>query len=172
MLGVDPYVELAKFEHHDVERVDLDTLLSSADVVSLHCALTSETHGLISAAQLGRMKQSAILLNTARGALVNVDALADSLDAGAIAGAALDVLPEEPPPETSRLMLMDDRVLLSPHMIAANDRGTLHAAIPWATDATLAALAGRVPEHVANVAAIPRWRERFEGKSLLAEEAT
>jgi phosphoglycerate dehydrogenase-like enzyme len=95
----------------------------------------------------------------------------DALDSGALAGAALDVLDEEPPPPDSRLKRMDERVLLSPHMIAANDRGTLHAAIPWATDATLAALAGRVPEHVANVAAIPRWRERFEGRSLIEREA-
>lgn len=171
VLGVDPYVALAKFEHHGVERVDLDTLLSSADVVSLHCALTRETRGLIGAVQLARMKRTAVLLNTARGALVDVDALADVLDAKAIAGAALDVLPEEPPPVNSRLKLMDERVLLSPHMIAANDRGTLHAAIPWATDAALAALAGCVPEHVANVAAIPRWCERFGDKALIAKTA-
>lgn len=168
VLGVDPYVELAKFVHHNVERVDLDTLLRSADVVSLHCDLTSETRGMIGAEELGRMKRGAILLNTARGVLVDVDALADALDSGAIAGAALDVLPEEPPPADSRLKRMDERVLLSPHMVAANDRGTLHAAIPWATDATLTALAGRVPEHVANVAAIPLWRKRFEGRSLIS----
>ena len=171
VLGVDPYVELAKFAHHNVERVDLDTLLKSADVVSLHCDLTSETRDLIGAAELGRMRHGAVLLNTARGALVDIDALADALDEGKLAGAALDVLPEEPPPSNSRLTLMDDRVLLSPHMVAANDRGTLHAAIPWATDATLAALAGCVPEHVANVAVIPRWRERFGEKALIAKTA-
>ncbi|MDH3418744.1 MAG: hypothetical protein OEM78_04675 [Gammaproteobacteria bacterium] len=170
VLGIDPYVELAKFVHHNVERVDLDTLLRSADVVSLHCALTSETRGLIGATELGRMKHGAVLINSARGALVDIDALADALDAGSLAGAALDVLPEEPPPSDSRLKRMDDRVLLSPHMIAANDRGTLYAAIPWATDAALAALAGCVPEHVANVAAIPCWRERFEGRPLIAEK--
>jgi len=171
VLASDPYVELAKFADHDVERVDFDTLLRCADVVSLHCALTSETRGLIGARQLERMKSGAILINTARGALVDNDALADALDTGAIAGAALDVLAEEPPPSGSRLRHMDDRVLLSPHMVAANDRGTLHAAIPWATDATLAALAGRIPEHVANIAAIPRWRERFAGKSVIVNTA-
>jgi len=171
VIAVDPHVELAKFEHHDVTRVDLDSLLRSADVVSLHCGLTSETRGLIGASELARMKRGAILINTARGALVDVDALADALDAGTLGGAALDVLPEEPPPSDSRLVRMDDRVLLSPHMIAANDRGTLHAAIPWATDAVLAALAGRIPEHVANVPAIPRWRERFEGRPLIATGA-
>lgn len=172
MLASDPYVELAKFVHHGVERVDLDTLLRSADVVSLHCALTSETRGLIGRMELERMNPGAILINTARGALVDIDALADVLESRAIAGAALDVLPEEPPPPGSRLKRMDDRVLLSPHMIAANDRGTLHAAIPWATDATLAALAGRLPEHVANVAAVARWRERFGGKALISEAAS
>ncbi len=171
ILAADPYVEPGKFERHNVERVDLDTLLRTADVVSLHCSLTSETRGLIGATELGCMKPGAVLLNTARGTLVDVEALADALDSGALAGAALDVLPEEPPPSNSRLKAMDDRVLLSPHMVAANDRGTLHAAIPWATDAALAALSGRVPEHVANTDAIPRWRERFEGRSLIARAA-
>ena len=109
--------------------------------------------------------------HASRGGLIDETALISALESGQVAGAALDVLPEEPPPSNSRLTRMDDRVLLSPHMIAANDRGTLHAAIPWATDAALAALAGCVPEHVANVAAIPRWRERFEGRPLITLEA-
>jgi hypothetical protein len=63
---------------------------------------------------------------------------------------------------------MDERVILSPHMIAANAGGTLSAAIPWATDAVLLALNGQVPPHVYNEAAIDRWHARFSNQPLLA----
>jgi phosphoglycerate dehydrogenase-like enzyme len=108
-----------------------------------------------------------VLINTARGAVVDLDALCDALEHGALAGAALDVLPEEPPARSSRVLRLGDRVLLSPHMIAANQGGTLGAAIPWATQATLAALRGELPENVYNTSAIAAWRARFEGSSLL-----
>jgi hypothetical protein len=77
------------------------------------------------------------------------------------------VLPEEPPVKDARVLRLGSKVILSPHMIAANAGGTLQAAIPWATDATLAALRGQLPEHVYNVEAIPAWRARFGGHSLL-----
>jgi phosphoglycerate dehydrogenase-like enzyme len=167
VLATDPYVEAAKFERLGVERVDLDTLLRESDVVTLHCNLTSETRRLIDAPRLALLKRSAVLINTARGAVVDLDALCDALERGALAGAALDVLPEEPPARSSRVLRLGDRVLLSPHMIAANQGGTLGAAIPWATQATLAALRGELPENVYNTSAIAAWRARFEGSSLL-----
>ena len=113
------------------------------------------------------MKRGAILINTARGRVVDLDALCDALAAGALAGAALDVLPEEPPARGSRIFTFGDRVVLSPHMIAANQGGTLGAAIPWATQATLAALRGDLPDNVYNAEAVAKWRARFGGKSLL-----
>ena len=85
-------------------RIDLDELLARADVVSLHCPLTPETTGLISAARLARMKPDAVLINTARGALVDVAALTDALRAGRLGGAAIDVLPQEPPVDGSPLL--------------------------------------------------------------------
>ncbi len=109
------------------------------------------------------MKPSAILINTARGSIVDVDAVCDALDAGRLGGAAFDVLPEEPPPPDARILAADERVLLSPHMVAANQGGTLSAAIPWATGAVLDALEGRVPQRVCNEAAIDAWRARFGG---------
>ena len=78
-------------------RVPLPELLARADVVSLHCPLTDATRGLIDAAALQRMKPDALLINTARGALVDEAALAAALRAGAIGGAGIDVLSEEPP---------------------------------------------------------------------------
>ena len=77
------------------------------------------------------------------------------------------MLPEEPPGEQSRILTLGDKVLLCPHMISANHPGTLQPAIPWATDATLAALRSRVPEHVYNVDAVPTWLARFGDKPLI-----
>jgi glycerate dehydrogenase len=99
------------------DRVDLDELLARADVVSLHCPLTPETTGLISAARLARMKPDAILINTARGALVDVAALAAALRARRLGGAAIDVLPEEPPVGGSPLFAPDlTNLIVTPHM--------------------------------------------------------
>jgi phosphoglycerate dehydrogenase-like enzyme len=114
------------------------------------------------------MKPTAVLINTARGAVVDLDALCDALEAHRLAAAALDVLPEEPPPRGARLLSLGDRVLLTPHMIAANQGGTLGAAIPWATEAVLAALRGDLPARIYNTEAVSRWRARFGGRSLLA----
>jgi phosphoglycerate dehydrogenase-like enzyme len=170
LLGADPYVDAGKFARHGVERTDLDTLLREADVVTLHCNLTAETRGLIDRRRLALLKPTAVLVNTARGAVVDLDALCDALDAGALAAAALDVLPEEPPARGARILGYGDRVLLSPHMIAANQGGTLGAAIPWATEAVLAALRGAVPDSVYNTDAIGAWQRRFRDAPLLAPE--
>jgi phosphoglycerate dehydrogenase-like enzyme len=114
------------------------------------------------------MKPEAVLINTARGRIVDVDAVCDALDSNRLAGAAFDVLPEEPPPANARILRTDERVILSPHMIAANHGGTLAAAIPGATEAVLSALNGIVPAHVYNEAAVPGWKVRFADKPLLA----
>ncbi len=79
-------------------RRDLDDLLPELDVLSLHCPLNEATRGLVSRERLARMKPDAVLINTARGALVDVNALADALKAGTLGGAGIDVLEREPPP--------------------------------------------------------------------------
>ena len=95
--------------------VGLDELLASSDFLSLHCPLTPQTHHLIDAAALAKMKPTAYLINTARGALVDEAALIDALQAGTIAGAGLDVQETEPPAPDSPLYTMEN-VLLTPHM--------------------------------------------------------
>jgi phosphoglycerate dehydrogenase-like enzyme len=167
LLAADPYVDAAKFARCGAERVDLDMLLRESDVVTLHCNLTPETRGLIDRRKLDLMKRTAVLINTARGFVVDVEALCDALEAGRLQAAALDVLPEEPPARNARVLGLGDRILLSPHMIAANQGGTLGAAIPWATAAVVAALRGEVPDSVYNGGAVAGWRARFAGRSLL-----
>ncbi|MFP6736935.1 MAG: NAD(P)-dependent oxidoreductase [Rhodospirillales bacterium] len=167
ILACDPYVDESKFVHHNATPVDMETLLRESDVVTTHCNLTKETTNLIGAKELGQMKSSAILVNAARGPIVDVDALFDALEADQIAGAALDVLPEEPPDPQSPILGLGDKVLLSPHMITANHGTGLGHAIPWVEDVVYAVLKGEVPDHVVNEDALPKWLERFGGKRLI-----
>jgi glycerate dehydrogenase len=98
-------------------RFDLDELLPQVDVLSLHCPLTPATQGMIGAAQLARMKPDAVLINTARGALVDSDALAAALRAGRLGGAAIDVLPQEPPVDGNPLLADDiPNLIVTPHI--------------------------------------------------------
>jgi phosphoglycerate dehydrogenase-like enzyme len=98
----------------------LTELLQASDFVSIHCPLTDQTRGLIGAAELALMRSDAWLLNTARGGIVNEDALEAALDAGQLAGAALDCFRDEPVLQPSRFARFDN-VLLAPHSIAWTD---------------------------------------------------
>jgi glycerate dehydrogenase len=98
-------------------RLDLEDLLPQADVLSLHCPLTPHTAGLIGAAQLARMKRDAVIINTARGALVDAEALADALRGGRLGGAGIDVLEQEPPAAGSPLLAQDiPNLIVTPHV--------------------------------------------------------
>lgn len=98
-------------------RAAFDTVLERADVLSLHCPLTTDTRHLIGRAELERMKRDAVLINTARGALVDEAALADALRGGVIAGAGIDVLSVEPPPDDHPLLAGDiPNLILTPHV--------------------------------------------------------
>jgi glycerate dehydrogenase len=97
-----------------VRVVELDALLRQADVVTVHCPLTDRTRNLIDAAALAKMKPTAILINTARGGIVDEQALAQVLNAGRIAGAGVDVLTREPPRE-GNVLLGAKNVILTPH---------------------------------------------------------
>ncbi len=114
ILAADPYAPDEVFERLNVTRVDFEELLRTSDYISVHAPLTPETEKMFNAEAFATMKNNALLINTARGPLVDTDALADALEAGQIGGAALDVLPVEPPPADSRLVGRDD-VILTPH---------------------------------------------------------
>ena len=102
------------------EQVNLDELLQRADIVSLHCPLTPETKGMIGKAELTLMKRQAILINTARGGIVDSVALAEALQEGIIAGAACDVFETEPPLPEDHPLLHSPNTIVTPHIAFAS----------------------------------------------------
>jgi phosphoglycerate dehydrogenase-like enzyme len=119
-IAFDPFPNKEAADKLGVRLVSLDELMREADYVSLHCPLTEQTRNLIGAKQLALMKPTAYLINTARGGIVNEDALYDALKTGKIAGAALDCFEVEPVTKPSRFGEFEN-VLLAPHCIAWTD---------------------------------------------------
>ena len=109
----DPYVSADEMREAGVERLELDDLLAQADILSLHSALTPETHHLISTKTLNQMKPSAIIVNTSRGGLIDSLALADALERGVIGGTGLDVFESEPLPDDHPLRKSPNTLLTS-----------------------------------------------------------
>jgi glycerate dehydrogenase len=130
-----------------VERLPLDELFRRCDVISLHCPLTAQTHQLVSSARLALMKPSSFLVNTARGGLIDEAALRVALDAGTLAGAAVDVLSTEPPRPDNPL-LGAARCVITPHVawtsLASRQR------LLAVTVANVRALLAGSPLHVVN----------------------
>jgi D-3-phosphoglycerate dehydrogenase / 2-oxoglutarate reductase len=149
VLAYDPYVDPAVAESIPVELVgDLDTLLRRADAVSLHAPLTEQTSGMINRDRLASMKPGAILVNSARGGLVDEAALLEALDSGHIGGAGLDVFDPEPPRADNPLLHRAD-VIATPHVagatVASKDR-LWRVAITQA----LQVLRGETPDNLVN----------------------
>lgn len=116
----DPYLsDEVRQSMPDFTFVDFETVLRGADIISLHAKLTPETAGMIGGAEISLMKKNAVLINTARGQLVDYEALYKALEEKRIAGAALDVFEDEPPPGTSKLFTLDN-VVATPHLGGAS----------------------------------------------------
>src|SRR5215216_4287982 len=98
VIAHDPYLPDLRFAELGVRRVDFETLMRESDYLTLHVPLTDETRRIVDAGALSLMKPTAYLVNTARGEVIDIDALVAAVRAGTIAGAGIDVLPEEPPP--------------------------------------------------------------------------
>ena len=152
VIATDPFVKAESAKSLKVEVVSLDTLLERSDFVSVHAPLTKETENLFDADAFKKMKPEAMLINTARGPLVDVAALAQALDDGEIAGAALDVLPIEPPPENF-VLLGRDNVILTPHTAFYSEEALLNLQTTVAKD-VVAVLSGGTAAYPINAADI------------------
>ncbi len=148
VIAFDPYVDKALAASRGVRLVDFDTLLAQSDFISVHAPLTDETKNMFGAEAFAKMKPTAFLVNTARGPLVDTDALARALDDGEIGGAALDVVPVEPLPAGSAL-LGRDNLVLTPHTAFYSEDALLDLQTKAATDVA-SVLAGKQPKYPIN----------------------
>lgn len=129
------------------EPVDFDTLIETADIISLHCPLTDETKGLIGKNAFARMKKGAMIINTARGAVIDFGALMEAVESGHISGAGIDVYPDEP--NIPEGLLNYPNIVCMPH-IGANTVQTRLAMGEACSKNILDVLAGRHPQNIVN----------------------
>jgi phosphoglycerate dehydrogenase-like enzyme len=153
-LAFDPYASGERATQLGVALVSLEELLSASDYVLVNCPLTPETRGLVGKPQFALMKPDAVIINTARGPIINEAALIDALQSGQIRGAALDVFEQEPLSIDSPLLAMDN-VILSSHSIAwteelFRDMGRIDC------EGALAVYRGEAPQHVVNPQVLTR----------------
>ncbi|MFT5284087.1 MAG: D-3-phosphoglycerate dehydrogenase [Planctomycetota bacterium] len=132
VVGYDPYLQADSSPVAGVDLLELDELLKVCDFVSLHIPLTDSTRNLISWERISLMKKGARLINASRGGVVDEEAIVDALDEGRLAGAAFDVLADEPPTADHPLVSRDD-VIVTPHLGASSTEAQLTVAIDVAT---------------------------------------
>ncbi len=158
VLVFDPYLQPSEQDRSWVSFCSLEELLARADVVSIHVPLTAETRNLLDGARLARMKKGALLVNTARGGLIDERALAQALESGQLGGAGIDVFDREPP-EAGNPLLSAPNAILTPHAAALTQECVVRMAV-LAVQRVLDVLDGFLPENVANaeVLKIARWQ--------------
>jgi len=148
LLAYDPYVSAEECSQHGATKVELEVLLKDSDFVSIHTPLTEETSGMIGERELKQMKPTAFLINTARGPIVDDLAVARALEERWIQGAALDVLPQEPPAKDHPLRQLDN-VILSPHASFYSSE-SLQECRARGVQAVVDVLAGKRPRNPVN----------------------
>jgi D-3-phosphoglycerate dehydrogenase / 2-oxoglutarate reductase len=154
VLTTDPFVRDEAVREAGAEPVTLDELLAAADAISIHAPLTEESRHLIGEAELAMMKPGAILINTSRGPLVDLDALRAALAEDRLGGAGLDVLEVEPPAADDPLLHRDD-VIITPHAAFYSEE-SLEELQRKAVEQVIEALAGRTPPYAVNADALGR----------------
>jgi D-3-phosphoglycerate dehydrogenase len=148
VVAADPFQDGIVMRECEVEPTSLERLLEQADIISLHAALTESTRGMLGPAEFRAVKPGVLLVNTARGALIDQAALVDAIEAGRVAGAGLDVLEQEPPLTTERLLSLEN-VTLTPHAGFLSQQSLL-AVQHDAAEEVRRALAGERPRFVVN----------------------
>ncbi|MBA4423747.1 MAG: hydroxyacid dehydrogenase [Syntrophus sp. (in: bacteria)] len=147
VLGYDPYVDAEKLKGYGVQKVDrLEEMLPQCDFVTVHCSGGAETRHIINTNTLALMKQSAYLINTARGTIVDEAALVEALQSGRIAGAAIDVYDPEPPRPGNPLLHMEN-LIVTPHFCAQTEESLYNMATVVA-QGVLDVLEGRRPQYL------------------------
>ncbi len=163
LLVCDPYLSPERYRELGISHTPLDELLSKADLVTIHVPVTEETRGMFNLERFGRMKSSAIIVNTSRGPVVKTQDLVEALKKGMIAGAGLDVYEKEPPPPDLELLRMDN-VILSPHIAWYSEEGGWDIRV-MIMDDVRACLEGRLPRYVVNKEVLSRPNLRFKMKA-------
>jgi phosphoglycerate dehydrogenase-like enzyme len=158
LLAYSPSTAPAQAEALSVELTDLDTVMRESDFVAINCPLTPKSRGMIGAGELGLMKPTACLVNTARGAIVDEAALVEALRQRKIAGAGLDVFATEPIPAGHPLLTMDN-VILTPHLVVRTEECVRNTSLSACRN-VLAVAQGVPPPYVANPAVLARPRVR------------
>jgi D-3-phosphoglycerate dehydrogenase len=159
ILAYDPYLTAQQVVARGGTQVGLRELMRQSDYVSVHCPRTTESYGMLGAAQFAAMKPSAYFINTARGGIHDEMALAEALRNGQLAGAGLDVFLQEPPPLDHPLLAMDN-VIVSPHNAGMTDESILEMVTATAHQ-WIGLFGGRVPPRLVNPEAWPLYASRF-----------
>ncbi|HKW38621.1 MAG TPA: hydroxyacid dehydrogenase [Burkholderiales bacterium] len=160
VLAYDPYLTAEEIRERGATKVDLATLLAQSRFVSVHCPYNAETRNMIGGRELAAMQPGAYLVTTARGGVVDEDALAAALESGHLAGAGVDVWNEEPPPAAHRLLALDN--VIATHHTAGITHDSRENMRTWNAQQVLGILRGERPPRLVNPAAWPRFARRFE----------
>jgi D-3-phosphoglycerate dehydrogenase / 2-oxoglutarate reductase len=153
VIAFDPFLPPDAFTRADVQQVEFQELLQTSDYVSVHVPLMPETRGLFNRDTLGQMKQGSYLVNTARGPIIDEGALAEALDAGRLAGAALDVMTQEPPPPSP--LFGRDNVIITPHTSFYSEESLVELQVKAAQE-VVAVLGGHAPRNPVNPEVLAR----------------
>jgi D-3-phosphoglycerate dehydrogenase len=169
VIGYDPFISAENIARMGVEPVGLDELFRKSDFITVHVPLTPETQGLINRDAFAKMKTGVRILNCARGGIVDEKDLADAIRSGKVAGAALDVYVDEPPPADHPLIQMD-QVITTPHLGASTDEAQLNVAIAVA-EQMVDFLTSNVVRYAVNVPSVsPELLEVLRPYLTLAEK--
>lgn len=148
ILAYDPYIIKQQVENIDIKVVDLDTVLKEADFITFHVPLTKSTYHMVGEKQFSMMKDSVMLINCARGGIIDEEALYEALKSGKVAGCALDVFEKEPPLESPLLDLPN--LIATPHLGASTQEAQVSVAVDVAKD-VIRALKGEMVKNPVNM---------------------
>jgi D-3-phosphoglycerate dehydrogenase len=159
VLAYDPYLTAAEIQERGATPVPLDTLLAQSDYVTIHCPWNAETVNMVGQRELARMRPGAFLINTARGGIVNEDALAQALQNGPLAGAGIDVWVTEPPPLDHKLLRFDN--LIATYHTAGVTVDSRHNMADWNAQQLAQIFHGEYPPRLINPAVWDTFSRRF-----------